>query len=273
MEQAVPSFAVWLGTRVIPTCLVMALTISVTERALAFDCLAYKPERAQGQWHADVVSGKICWYGPNWRSFLPKPKARAENSHVTNSKPVTQLVNREPIQVEKSNDSIQADNSKTDAQVENGKPEISADSKLLPTEAVDSTKTEEFSGLREATPAETAAFTNAVSLEFTHGSAKNSNPAEVTPQTNILDLLIALTVVALGTVALAALFLKAGKTQAEFESDPEPEPLEFVPVDDDLAPPLQPDSDEKHQFIMSDLPEFLKLSESKIENLALLSSA
>ena len=69
-----PSFAVWLGSRVIPTSLALALTISITERALAVDCLAYKPDRAQGEWHADVVSGKICWYGPNWRSFLPRPK-------------------------------------------------------------------------------------------------------------------------------------------------------------------------------------------------------
>ena len=144
MEQAVPSFAVWLGTRVIPTCLAIACTISMTGRSLAFDCLAYKPERAQGQWHADVVSGKICWYGPNWRSFLPKPKARVENSQVTNTEPVTQFVDRSPSQVEKRKDSVQAANDRTDAQVENGKPEISDNSKPLATETVDREKTEEF---------------------------------------------------------------------------------------------------------------------------------
>jgi hypothetical protein len=80
----------------------------------------------------------------------------------------------------------------------------------------------------------------------------------VTPQTNARDLLVALTVVALGTVALATLALKAGRTQVESESDTEAEQFEFVPVDADLVPPLQPNSDDEHQFVTSNLPEFLK---------------
>ena len=252
MQQRAPLFAIRLGTRLIVTCLAIVLILSMTEHALAFDCLAYKPERAQGQWHADVVSGKICWYGSNWRSFLPKPNSRAENSHVTNK-----FVDRSPSQVEKSKDSVQADNDKTDAQVENGKPEISADPKRA-TETVETQKTEDSSGIHEATPAEAAAFRNAVSLKFTPAPTKNSNPAGASPQANIRDLLIAMTVVALGTVALVALFLKAGRTRAESESDTEAEQFEFVPVDADLAPPLQPNSDDEHQFVTSNLPWFLK---------------
>jgi hypothetical protein len=55
-----------------------------------------------------------------------------------------------------------------------------------------------------------------------------------------------------------ALFLKGGRTEVESESDTKAEQFEFVPVDADLAPPLQPDSDDEHQFVMSNLPEFLK---------------
>jgi hypothetical protein len=222
----------------------------MTERASALDCLAYKPDKAQGQWHAEVVSGRICWYGPNWRSFLPKPKSRVEQ--VANPKPTTHFVARRPSQVEKSKDSVQVPNDKIDAQVENGKPEISDDSKPVETQ-----NTEESSGIREATPAEAAAFRNAVSI-FTPAPTKNSNPAGASPQVNIRDLLIAMTVVALGSVALVALFLKAGRTQVESESDTEAEQFEFVPIDANLAPPLQPNSNDEHQFVMPNLPEFLK---------------
>ncbi len=229
----------------------------MTERASAFDCLAYKPERAQGQWHADVVSGKICWYGPNWRSFLPKPKSRVENLQVTNRKPV-QFVDRSPSQVEKSKDSVQVANDETDAQVENGKPEMSDDSKPLATETVETQKTEESSGIRAATPAEAAAFTNSVSLEFTPVPTKNSSPAEVSPQSNVGDLLIALTVVAVATVGLAALILKAGRQHVDSEPDPDPGEFEFLPVVAASAPPLQANSDDGNQLVTSNLPEFLK---------------
>jgi hypothetical protein len=171
---------------------------------------------------------------------------------VANPKPTTHFVARRPSQVEKSKDSVQVPNDKIDAQVENGKPEISDDSKPVETQ-----NTEESSGIREATPAEAAAFRNAVSI-FTPAPTKNSNPAGASPQVNIRDLLIAMTVVALGSVALVALFLKAGRTQVESESDTEAEQFEFVPIDASLAPPLQPNSNDEHQFVMPNLPEFLK---------------
>ena len=66
-----------------------------------------------------MVSGKICWQGPNWRSFLPKPKARVESSLLANSKPKMKIVNRKPdTQVVKT----KVENSKPDVQVESSKP-------------------------------------------------------------------------------------------------------------------------------------------------------
>ena len=234
MEQAVPSFGVWLGSRVIPASLALTLTISITERALAVDCLAYKPDRAQGEWHADVVSGKICWYGPNWRSFLPRPKSRAENSRVTKRKPVAQLAGS-PTQVGKAKDSVQAGNDKIDVHVENDKPEISANSEPSTRETVDTEKTYELSGIREATSAEAAAFTNAVSLKFTPPMTKIATPVGAGSDTNIRDLFIAMTVVVLGTLGLAALILKAGRREAVIEPDQEAEQFEFMPFEADLA--------------------------------------
>ena len=259
MQQRAPLFAIRLGTRLIVTCLAIVLILSMTEHALAFDCLAYKPERAQGQWHADVVSGKICWYGPNWRSFLPKPKARVENSQVTNSK---LNVDRSPSQVEKSEDSVQADNDKTDAQIENSKPVKVENSKpdvqiennkpeiaAVPTsplaEAVDLDRAQDLSGVRKATPVEAAEFTNAASLEFDSEPAiLNSDPPEMTsePQ-SMTDLLVAFSIIALGTIGLVTLIMRGGSSQDICDTDIGERPLEHMPVDDELAPPLQPNTD------------------------------
>ena len=246
MQQRAPLFAIGLGTRLIVTCLAIVLILSITEHALAFDCLAYKPERAQGQWHADVVAGKICWSGPNWRSFLPKPKARAGNSHVTNNNPVTQVVNSKPhTQVEKSEPDIQIDNSQPEVPVENRKPEISVNSKSSPSEAVDAEKAQELPGLREATRAEAVAFTNAVSPEFEptpiRRSASSKTPAE---SDSIANLLLAFSVVALGTIGLVTLIMKRGGNEIITETDIEQQPLEHMPVNVLSAPPLQPCGDD-----------------------------
>ena len=256
MEQAVPSFAVWLGARVVPTCLAVALTVSMTERAFAVNCLAYKPDRAQGQWHAEVVAGKICWYGPNWRSFLPRPKSRAESSDVTNRNRATQLVDRSPTQVDISEDSVRVNNDKNDVQIENTHPEKSAGP--LTSETLDIEKTKQSSGLREATPAQAAAFKKVFSLKITPPRTKNSSAAGAGPDTNISDFFIAMTVVALAAVGLAALILKVGRREGEFETDPEAEQYEFMPVEAGLAPPLQPNIDDENQFATSSLPEHVE---------------
>src|SRR6516225_3118718 len=184
MPQLAPLFAVRLATRLIVTCSAVVLILSMTEHALAFDCLAYKPERAQGQWHADVVSGKICWYGPNWRSFLPKAKARVESSQRSNSKPKIEVVNRKPdtqvvrtelessrpdVQIENSKPDTQVvkiENSKPDVRIENSKPEITAVPTSPLAEAVDLDKAQDSSGLRKPTSADAEEFTNAAGLEL-----------------------------------------------------------------------------------------------------------
>jgi hypothetical protein len=265
MQQRAPLFAIRLGTRLIVTCLGIVLILGITEHAWAFDCLAYKPESAQGQWHADVVSGKICWYGPKWRSFLPKPKAGVENSQVTNSKPKKKVVNRKPDtqvvkgQIENGKRDVQIENAKPDSpvgKVENGKLDVQTENSKsemppLPTsplaKAVDSDRAQDSTGVRKATPVEAAEFTNAASLKFEPEPAAHPDPPEMTsePQ-SITDLLLAFSIVALGTIGFAALILRGGSQQDTFDADLEEQPLEHMHVDDELAPSLQPNADDEH---------------------------
>ena len=77
----------WVLKPMVAALIAAVLILSFGQRASALDCLAYKPAGARGQWHADVVAGKICWYGPNWRSFLPKPKLQSESAQAVKSKP------------------------------------------------------------------------------------------------------------------------------------------------------------------------------------------
>ena len=76
----------WVLKPMVAVLIATVLVITLGQRAWALDCLAYKPAGARGQWHADVVAGKICWYGPNWRSFLPKPKLQAESAQAVKGK-------------------------------------------------------------------------------------------------------------------------------------------------------------------------------------------
>jgi hypothetical protein len=229
--------------------------------------LAYRPERAQGQWHADVVSGKICWYGPDWRSFLQKPKARVESSQVTNSKPKMKIVNRKPevvkTEVENSkpdaqienNKPVKVENSKPDVQIENNKPEIAAVPTSPLAEAVDSDRAQDSSGVRKATPVEAAEFTNAASLEFDSEPAiLNPDPPEMTsePQ-SMTDLLVAFSIIALGTIGLVTLIMRGGSSQEICDTDIGERPLEHMPVDDELAPPLQPNTD--GEYVALEEPE------------------
>jgi hypothetical protein len=242
MKPCSPLFEVWLPARVIATCLVFMLMISMGGSALALDCLAYKPEGARGDWHADVVAGKICWYGPNWHSFLPKPKTHVGSSQLVITKPDRRVANsqlRPPVEK-----STQVENSNTQTQVEktrNDKSEISAVPTSLPTEVVDVERAQESDGLREANPAEAVTFADASSLEFGPVAPQDPAPPEIAPQTNIAHLLIAFSVVALGTIALAWLIMKVGKQQVDFEADTDQEGLEPVDVSvGEQSQPLQP---------------------------------
>jgi hypothetical protein len=243
MKPCSPLFEVWLPARVIATCLAFMLIISMGGSALALDCLAYKPEGARGDWHADVVAGKICWYGPNWHSFLPKSKTRVGSSQLVITKPDKRVANSQPYPsvekstpVENSKTHIQVEqttrgeNSKPDVPIENDKSEISAVSTLLPPEVAEVEKAQESPVLREANPAKGAAFANASSLEFEPAAPQDPAPPEIAPQTNIAHLLIAFSTVALGTIALAWLIMKVGKQQVDFEVETDQEELEPVDV-------------------------------------------
>jgi hypothetical protein len=211
--------------------LAFLLTVSVGRSAEAFDCLAYKPEGARGQWHAEVVAGKICWFGANWRSFLPKPKARGDNSGAANSKPDTQVVNR-----------------KSEVPVE-------STATSLPTEAVEMESPQDSPGLRKATPVETAAFTNAPSLEFGPPPTLNSTPPDISCESGIGDLLIAFSVIALATVALATRIVRDRSQPVMVYADMEQQQVEHQPVNLRLAPPLQPDDAGAHQSATSSFHE------------------
>ena len=268
MKPCSPVFGLWMAARVIAPCLAFTLIISMGERALAFDCLAYKPEGARGDWHADVVAGKICWYGPDWRSFLPKLKTHVGSSRLVITKPDRRVANSQPHPpVEKSTPvenskthtqvgkTTRVENSKPDVPIENDKSEISAVSTSLPTEVVDVERAQESPGLREANPAEAATFANASSLEFEPAAPQDLAPPEIAPQTNIPDLLIAFSIVALGTAAFVWLVMKVGKQQVDFEADTDQEGLEPGDVRvEEQSPPIQPTDDEP-QFVASNFHE------------------
>jgi hypothetical protein len=255
MKPCSPLFEVWLAARVI---LAFVLIISVGEGALAFDCLAYKPEGARGDWHADVVAGKICWYDPNWHSFLPKPKTHVGGSRLVITEPDRRVANSQPHPpVEKSTpvETTRVENSKPDVPLENDKSEISAVSTSSPTDVVDVERAQESLGLREANPAKAATFANPSSLEFEPAAPQDPAPPEIAPQTNIAHLLIAFSMVALGTIALAWLIMKVGKQQVDFEAETDQEGLEPVDVSvEEQSQPLQPTGDEP-QFVASNFHE------------------
>jgi hypothetical protein len=229
------------------TMLVFLLTVSVGGSATAFDCLAYKPEGARGQWHAEVVAGKICWIGANWRSFLPKPKARRDNSGAANSKSDTQVANR-----------------KSEVPVE-------STATSLPNEAVEMESPHDSPGLRKATPAETAAVTervvdhedafqirsNAPSVEFGPAPTIDSAAPDISRESSIGDLLIAFSVIALATGALATLIMRDPSQQVIVDAENEQQQVEVQPVDLSLAPPLQPDDADAHQSDTSSFHERL----------------
>jgi hypothetical protein len=243
--------------------LALLLIVSVGRSASAFDCLAYKPEGARGQWHAEVIAGKICWIGANWRSFLPKPKARGDNSGAANSKPDTQVVNR-----------------KSEVPVE-------STATSLPNEAVEMESPQDSPGLRKATRAETAAFTervvdhedasqirsNAPSVEF--GPAPDPAATDISRESIIGDLLIAFSVTALATGALATLIMRDPSQQVIVYAEKEQQQVEHQPVDFGLAPPLQPDDADAHQSATSSFHERLTGLRTKrtSDNRPLLTSA
>ena len=114
---------------------------------------------------------------------------------------------------------------------------------------------QDSSGVRKATPVEAAEFTNAASLEFDPEPAiLNPDPPEMTgePQ-SMTNLLLAFCIIALGTVGLVTLIMRGRSPQDIFDTDIEEQPLEHMPVDDELAPPLQPNTD--GEYVALEEPE------------------
>ena len=177
----------WVLKPMVAVLIATVLVITLGQRAWALDCLAYKPAGARGQWHADVVAGKICWYGPNWRSFLPKPKLQAESAQAVKSKPDSGAA---PL----------------------GR---SAEPAPLAVGATDTETLQDLPALRAATPAEAAALINAVSLEF--DSVQPEPPAQPKPTVARYDMIvtiIAIIALAIGGLALTMLFYKRRKHRA-----------------------------------------------------------
>jgi hypothetical protein len=210
--------------------LAFLLTVSIGRTAAAFDCLAYKPEGARGRWHAEVVAGKICWFGANWRSFLPK-NAGAERSTAPNKKRV------QPTAI----------------------PEQAAEPTPVPPEITELKNPEDLPGLRQATPAEASALINAISLEF------QPIPSDVpdVPEPKIVqhgstELTIIFGALAVSAFGLATIVYKRGSRrtvqQLTSEKDPELQIIEDVPLGN--APPLQPSAVDEHQF--TKIPSWLK---------------
>jgi hypothetical protein len=228
------------------------LVFCIGESALAFDCLAYKPERAQGQWHADVVAGKICWYGPNWRSFLPKSKSHVESSQIAISKPervVHSKIHNE-LETVKPGTQVEIEDNKPDVEVETSKPGTLADPRSMPTEAATAERVEDSSGLREASPAEAAAFTNVISLEFETAPTRSSDSSETPVESySVADLFIAFSMVALATGGFVTLIMLRGKKRVMFDAETEPQPLEYLSDNEALTASLQPFAGAEDQLV------------------------
>jgi hypothetical protein len=200
------------------------LTACISTSAAAFDCLAYKPEGARGQWHAEVVAGKICWYGANWRSFLPK-KVRVEGSTAPSKKHV------EP----------------------SGIPEQPAEPAAVPGEAT-AVKPQDLQGLRQATATEAAALINAISLDFDPAPPTVSDPAQPKrARHGMTEMTIIIGALASSGLAFAMIIRKRRKhrarQQVSFDANAEQQTLERVAVNPALAPPLQPGAVEEHQLV------------------------
>jgi len=208
------------------------LAVSISKNAADFDCLPYKPEGARGRWHAEVVAGKICWYGANWRSFLPK-QAQPENSDGPNKK-------RKPL---------------------SANIEESAEPVPLPV-ASPHEEQPSPSGLRPATPMEAEALINAISIEWDATPPDVLEPAQpaVTRDrtTQITTIFSALAIVG---IALAMIFYKQRRRRANKQLSTrvavERHRVDYLPDSIiSLAPSIQPNAVDEQQLLAS-VPSWL----------------
>jgi hypothetical protein len=164
-----------------------------------------------------------------------KPNTQVVKTEVKNSKPDAQIEDNKPdsnSQVEK------VENSKPDVQFVNNKAELSVTSTSPSAEAVDLDR-QESSGLRKPTSVEAAEFTNAASFE-------PALPEMTSEPQSMMDLLVAFSIIGLGTIGLASLIMRGISQQGCCDTDIGEHPLEYTPIDDELAPPLQPNTDDEY---------------------------
>ena len=200
-------------------CLAIALVIGSGASALAFDCLTSKPAGARGYWHSQPVAGKTCWFGADWRSFLAKSKAQAEPADAE----------AEPPPVAKSEPKTE--------------PQPAAEVTSAPAETTDAEQPQDPPGLRQATPSESAALINSISLYFEPAaprpvkSATKAAPEAHAQSHNMGDWLITFGELAIICGLLATLIRVYRRRRAMKEQRPQPQ---FMPVSLRFAPPLQP---------------------------------
>ncbi len=215
-----------------PIVLALALVIGSGASALAFDCLTAKPEGARGHWHTQVVAGKTCWFGYDWRSFLAKSKAQAEPSAVQAEPSTAQA---EPAAAQPEPPPV----TKTE-------PQQSPDPAASPAETTGAEQPQDPPGLRPATAAEAAALINSISLEFEPAPPANPAPVKSLPKAppeghaqsrDTGDWLIAFGEFAIIGGMLAMLIKQIRRRR--LAKAPRPN-LEFAPVSLRFAPPLQP---------------------------------
>jgi hypothetical protein len=207
--------------------LALALVIGSGASALAFDCLTSKPAGARGYWHSQAVAGKTCWFGADWRSFLAKSKAQAQSS----------TAQMEPAPVAK-------DEPKDEPNTE---PQAPADVTPSPAQSTDAERSQDPSGLRQATPAEAAALINSISLDFEPAAPAAPPPArpqlkpapeaQVAQSHNTGDWLITFGELAIIGGVLATLIRQFRRRRAMKAQRAQPQ---FAPVSLRFAPPLQP---------------------------------
>lgn len=210
-----------LAERVLMRLPVMLLAIFFAvcagQSALALDCLKYKPVGARGDWHADVVAGKICWFGPNWRAFLPKPKVRMEDAKAV-----------------------------TDGQGATARPERPA--QPAPSPVAESDAPPDLNALRKATPAEAEALINAISLEFDPAPSDVPPPAPEPKGGTVTGIIIvacglaifglaAATIIYIRRLRRAKLRIAIGTVQQPSRAE---QPRRQLAVTPSTAPPLQP---------------------------------
>jgi hypothetical protein len=173
---------------------------------------------------ARPLARKICWFGANWRSFLPKSKGRVENSSASNSK----------------------------RGVPTAIPQVTAEPAPLPVEVTDVEKPQELPALRQATPMEAAALINADAQAWDLAPpAVPDQPQLTVARHGMTEMSLIFGTLAIGSIGFVMIICKRNKGRAKQQlslaADGEQRELECLPVRIPLAPSLIPSVE--HQLL------------------------